>query len=87
MFSDSTKGEIFNLGNPEEYTVLELAKKVIELTGSQSKIVFSNKFRPDDPMQRCPDITKAGRVLNWKPVVGVDEGLQKTIEYYKSINN
>lgn len=85
MFSDNTKGEIFNLGNPEEYAMNDFAKKIIELTNSKSEIINSESFRPDDPMQRCPDISKAKRLLGWEPKVGVDEGLQKTIEYYKSL--
>lgn len=85
LFNDGTKGEVFNLGNPEEYTILNLARKIIELTATESKIVFSNKFRPDDPMQRCPDVSKAERVLNWKPQVDVEQGLQKTIDYYRGL--
>jgi len=84
MFSDSTKGEIFNLGNPDEYKIIDLAKKIIELTDSKSELIFSKSFRPDDPMQRCPDITKARKILNWEPKVNLSEGLKKTIEYYKS---
>lgn len=83
MFVDNTKGQIFNLGNPEEYKIKELAEKIIELTNSKSNLTFSNSFRPDDPMQRCPDITKAQTVLNWEPKVKLEEGLIKTIEYYK----
>lgn len=86
MFIKSTKGEIFNLGNPDEYQIRELADKIIELTNSKSKLIFSNKFRPDDPMQRCPDITKAQTVLNWEPRVKLEEGLVKTVEYYKSLD-
>ena len=85
MFTDGTKGEIFNLGNPEEYKIKELAEKIIELTNSKSTLVFSDTFRPDDPMQRCPDITKARNVLNWEPKVKLEEGLSKTIEYYKNL--
>jgi len=83
MFAEATKGEIFNLGNPEEYKISELAQKIIELLNSKSKVTFSGSFRPDDPMQRCPDITKAQTVLNWEPKVKLEEGLIKTIEYYK----
>lgn len=83
MFTQETKGEIFNLGNPDEFTILDLAQKIMELTNSKSKTVFSNFFRPDDPMQRCPDISKAKEFLRWEPKVDLDEGLQKTIEYYK----
>ena len=85
MFSDSTKGEIFNLGNPDEYTVKELADKIIDLTDSKSKIEYSGNFRENDPMRRRPDITKAKKVLDWEPKVSLDEGLKKTIEYYKSL--
>lgn len=85
MFMDKIRGEIINLGNPEEYKIVDLAQKIKKLTGSNSEIIFSNSFRPDDPMQRCPDISKAKKLLDWEPKVSVDEGLQKTIEYYKAI--
>jgi UDP-glucuronate decarboxylase len=85
MFTDKTKGEIFNLGNPDEYTIKELADKILKLTGSSSEINYSGSFRKDDPMRRKPDITKAKDTLSWEPKVTVDEGLQKTIEYYKSL--
>jgi nucleoside-diphosphate-sugar epimerase len=85
MFSVKTKGEIFNLGNPDEYTVKELAEKIIKLTGSESEIKYSGTFRRDDPMRRRPDISKAKKVLGWEPEVKLEEGLQKTIEYYKSL--
>lgn len=71
-----------NLGNPEEYTILELAKKIIAMTGSQSKIVFM-PLPSDDPKQRMPDIALAGEKLGWKPGVLVDAGLKRTIEYFK----
>ncbi len=81
--SAHTTGPI-NIGNPREFSMLELAQKVIELTGSCSKIV--NKPLPeDDPRQRKPDITKAWGTLAWQPQVELEEGLQKTIEYFKSI--
>lgn len=85
MFSENTQGEIFNLGNPDEYTVKGLAEKIIKLTGSKSDIKYSDRFRVDDPMRRKPDITKAKKVLDWEPKIAIDEGLQKTIEYYKSL--
>lgn len=84
MFSENTKGEVFNLGNPEEYSMNDLAKKIKEMTGSSSEIVYKD-LPQDDPKQRRPDIEKAERVLNWKPVVSVTDGLQKTIDYYKSL--
>lgn len=73
-----------NLGNPGEFTILELAEKVIALTGSQSKIVFY-PLPQDDPMQRCPDISLAKEKLNWTPVVPLEEGLIKTIAYFKQL--
>lgn len=84
MFTDKTCGEIINLGNPEEYRIIDLADKIKKLTNSSSEIVFGN-LPPDDPSQRQPDISKAKRLLNWEPKVTVDEGLLKTIEYYKSL--
>lgn len=84
MFSQGTKGEIFNLGNPREFTIKELAEEVTKITGSESEMVFSGKFRENDPMRRQPDITKAKSVLGWEPKVDLEEGLQKTIEYYKN---
>ncbi|MFH0749521.1 MAG: UDP-glucuronic acid decarboxylase family protein [Candidatus Gottesmanbacteria bacterium] len=83
MFSDKTKGEVINLGNPEEYTMIDLAKKIKEMTGTASEIVFE-KLPQDDPTQRKPDITKAEKLFGWKPIVTADVGLQKTIEYYKN---
>lgn len=71
-----------NLGNPVEFTILELAEKVIELTDSKSKIVF-RPLPDDDPKQRKPDITLAKERLNWQPKVSLEEGLIKTIEYFK----
>lgn len=84
MFADATCGEIINLGNPEEYKMLDLAQKIKKLTNSNSEIVFK-EIPPDDPSRRQPDISKARRLLNWEPKITVDEGLQKTIEYYKSL--
>ena len=83
MFGGNTKGEIFNLGNPNEFTIMDLAKKVIKLTNTTSQIVTSENFREDDPMQRCPDISKAKKVLSWEPKVDLDEGLFRTIKFYK----
>lgn len=72
-----------NTGNPDEFTMLELAERVIRLTGSKSEIVF-NPLPSDDPKQRKPDISLATRRLgSWSPSVGLERGLQKTIEYFK----
>lgn len=82
MLSAKAKGQVINLGNPEEYKVIDLAKKIKKMTGSKSKIVFSN-LPADDPMRRQPDISKAKKLLAWSPKVSLTDGLKKTIEYYK----
>ena len=79
----ATTGPI-NVGNPNEFTMFELAKLVLEMTGSRSKIVYKD-LPQDDPKQRQPDITKAWTVLGWQPTVQLREGLAKTIEYFKSL--
>ncbi len=73
-----------NLGNPGEFTILELAEKVIALSGSKSKIVFK-ELPVDDPVQRCPDIQLAKDKLNWQPAVKLEEGLLKTIDYFNML--
>jgi UDP-glucuronate decarboxylase len=73
-----------NLGNPGEFTMLELAELVIKLTKSSSKLEFK-PLPVDDPMQRCPDITLAKSKLNWEPKVPLEEGLKLTIAYFKGI--
>ena len=74
-----------NIGNPGEFTILELAEKVISLTHSKSKIKFI-PLPSDDPMQRKPDISLAQEKLNnWKPTIHLEEGLERTIEYFKKI--
>ncbi len=75
-----------NLGNPEEYTMLELAEKIIELTDSSSSIVY-RPLPEDDPMQRKPDITLAKEALGWEPEVKLEKGLQKTIDYFRKLLN
>ena len=85
MFKDGTTGEIFNLGNPGEFTVKELADLIIKLTNSKSQVEFSGAFRENDPMRRQPDITKAKTILDWEPKVSLEEGLQKMIEYYHKL--
>ena len=72
-----------NLGNPIEFTITELAEKVIEMTGTSSKIIYK-PLPEDDPTQRQPDITQAKSELNWEPVIALEEGLKPTIEYFKS---
>lgn len=85
MFTDWTKGEVFNLGNPDEFAIKELADLVKSLAGSNSEVLHSGSFRENDPMKRRPDITKAKTVLGWEPKIKLEEGLRKTIEYYKQL--
>ena len=73
-----------NLGNPNEFTILELAKVVIEVTNSKSEIL-NNPLPQDDPKQRCPDISLAKSILNWKPTIELREGIEKTAAYFKQI--
>lgn len=84
MFSENTKGQVINLGNPDERTILSLAEMIKKTINSSSEIVFADSFE-DDPRQRKPDISKAKKILNWEPKVGLEEGLLKTIEYFKSL--
>jgi UDP-glucuronate decarboxylase len=74
----------FNIGNPEERTVRDLASKVLNITGSKSTLEFRD-LPVDDPHVRCPDISRAKTILGWKPEIGVDEGLQRTIDYFRKI--
>lgn len=81
---DDVTGPV-NLGNPVEMTIRELAEKVIDLTGSKSKLIFK-PLPQDDPTQRCPDITLAKKLLDgWQPKVTLDEGLKKTIGYFEGV--
>lgn len=73
-----------NIGNPNEFTIMELAQQIIRLTGSKSKILRM-PLPPDDPSQRQPDISLARKELNWSPKVELEDGLLKTIDYFKSI--
>jgi len=81
MGSERFTGPV-NLGNPDEYTILDLAKKIIVMTGSASKIIH-RPLPSDDPKQRMPDISLAVAKLGWQPQVSVDEGLKRTIEYFR----
>ncbi len=81
--SDDFVGPV-NLGNPHEFTILELAEKIISATGSQSRIVF-RPLPQDDPLQRQPDITLAKEKLQWEPGTALEEGLQSTIAYFKTV--
>jgi len=82
MFHPNSRGEVFNLGNPDEYTVLEFARIVANAVGSSAGI----EYRPlpvDDPERRCPDISKAQRVLEWEPRVSLAEGIGQTIAWFR----
>lgn len=83
MKRDGLKGEVINLGNPEERTVLALAEIIKKLTNSSSEILFE-ELPEDDPMKRRPDISKAQKLLDFAPKVSIDEGLIKTIEYFQT---
>ncbi|MFG0417575.1 UDP-glucuronic acid decarboxylase family protein [Pseudomonas sp. zjy_8] len=80
---DEVTGPI-NLGNPGEFTMLQLAERVLALTGSSSKLVF-RPLPQDDPKQRQPDITQAKAVLDWQPTIALDNGLEKTISYFDAL--
>jgi dTDP-glucose 4,6-dehydratase len=79
MLSESGHHDPVNIGNPNEFTLLELAEAVIELTGADSKIVFE-ALPTDDPQVRQPDISKAKEILGWEPTIELREGLKLTIE-------
>ena len=80
--SRSSEPEPVNIGNPTEFTILECAKKVIAVSGSASKIQFE-PLPEDDPRQRCPDISKAQRLLGWEPKVDLENGLKLSLEYFR----
>ncbi len=80
---DAVTGPV-NLGNPVEISMLDLAERVIALTGARSRIVF-RPLPQDDPLQRCPDIGLARRVLDWQPLVALEDGLARTIAYFERL--
>jgi UDP-glucuronate decarboxylase len=73
-----------NIGNPDEFTILELAQKVVALTGSKSKIDFT-ALPSDDPTQRCPDIGLAREKLGWAPTITLEQGIKRTVAYFETI--
>lgn len=81
--SNDANGEAINVGNPDEFTILELAEMVISMTGCTSKVVLK-PLPQDDPTRRKPDITKSGQILGWVPSIPLSEGLPKTIAYFDS---
>jgi dTDP-glucose 4,6-dehydratase len=80
--ADSDTNDPVNIGNPHEVTIEEIARTIIKLVGSTSKIVY-RPLPVDDPKQRRPDITRAQTLLKWEPKVGLEEGLMKTVDYFK----
>jgi dTDP-glucose 4,6-dehydratase len=80
---DSDTNEPVNIGNPHEVTIEEIARTIITLVGSSSRIVHK-PLPVDDPKQRRPDITRARTLLQWEPKVGLEEGLMKTVDYFKA---
>ncbi len=80
---DANTNEPVNIGNPHEVTIEEIARTIVRLVGSTSKIVY-RPLPVDDPKQRRPDITRAGTLLGWEPTVGLEDGLRKSIEYFKT---
>ncbi|MCD6477686.1 MAG: SDR family oxidoreductase [Candidatus Aenigmarchaeota archaeon] len=82
MFKEGTKGEIINLGNPDEKNMLELAEVFKKITGSNSEITFK-PLPKDDPARRRPDISKAKKLLGWEPKVSLEEGLKRTLDWFE----
>ena len=80
---DDVNGPV-NIGNPSEFTILELAETVLSLTGSKSKLVFK-ELPQDDPQQRKPDIALAKKALDWEPKVSLQDGLKETVKYFRQI--
>ncbi len=86
MEKDGLRGEVVNLGNPREFSVLEFAQMIINLTGSKSEIAFKPPlpvWKEDDPKRRKPDISKAEKLINWRPRVELKQGLLLTVKYFK----
>jgi nucleoside-diphosphate-sugar epimerase len=84
MASDDAAGDVVNLGNPEEHTILEFAQVIASLTDRELEVEYCEPAVGDDPQRRQPDITRATTLLGWTPKVGLREGLAKTIEYFRA---
>jgi dTDP-glucose 4,6-dehydratase len=80
--AESKENDPVNIGNPQEMTIEDIARTIIKMTGATSKIVY-RPLPEDDPKVRQPDITRARTLLGWEPKVGLDEGLTKTLEYFR----
>lgn len=84
MFAEGLGGQVINLGNPDEQTILELVRMVKAIIGSRSKIIYE-ELPQDDPKRRKPDIAKARQLLRWSPKISLEEGLRITVEYFKRL--
>ncbi|MFX1495770.1 MAG: NAD-dependent epimerase/dehydratase family protein, partial [Promethearchaeota archaeon] len=84
VYNDKAIGKVINLGSNKEFTILELADKIKNLTNSNSNIIFK-PLPIDDPIRRCPVLKKAKEILNWEPLTLLEEGLKKTIDWFKDI--
>ena len=82
MLTEGTNGEVINLGNPDERTIQEIATMIKDMIDTNLKIMYES-LPEDDPLQRKPDITKAKALLSWEPKISLEEGLQKTIDYFR----
>ena len=80
--AESSEHEPVNIGNPTEFTILECAQRVLAVTGSKSKIRYE-RLPQDDPKQRCPDIAKAKKLLNWQPKIDLETGLRMSLDYFR----
>ncbi len=80
---DGLDGEVMNLGNPDEYRIIDFAEIILQKTDSNSKIIFKD-LPEDDPKLRCPDISKVQGLIDWKPKISLDDGLKTTIEFLKT---
>lgn len=84
MFSEDSNGEVFNLGNPDERSILSLAELIKKMTNSSSHIVYE-ELSEDDPKTRNPDISKAKKILGWEPKINIEEGLEETVKYFREL--
>tara|TARA_B100000927_G_scaffold76730_1_gene61166 strand:+ start:62 stop:325 length:264 start_codon:yes stop_codon:yes gene_type:complete len=82
LASSYQEPDIFNIGNDNEITINQLAQTIIDITNTKSKIIFKD-LPKDDPLQRKPDLSKSKQLLNYEPIIGLEKGLEKTIEWVK----
>jgi nucleoside-diphosphate-sugar epimerase len=87
METDGLAGEVVNLGNPDEHAIIQFARRIIELSGNSNATIVHEPLPPDDPQRRQPDITRAKRLLGWSPEITLDEGLARTLEFFRSAHS